>query len=142
RPPLAAPARSPRPVPRAAPASGTSRAPPRARRRGSRSRGVSRGSANRLRSRRIPSSSPSFVEKESMPRQEGHDSEVSRLAAPPICQNSQVYRFTAVRRPPFIDSPRLFVVLAQLANVLLPVFAVAGVGYGWRRLGMPFEREF
>ena len=32
--------------------------------------------------------------------------------------------------------------LAQLANVLLPVFAVAGVGYGWRRLGMPFEREF
>ena len=32
--------------------------------------------------------------------------------------------------------------LAQLANVLLPVFAVAGVGYGWRRLGVPFEREF
>src|SRR5690606_30011124 len=32
--------------------------------------------------------------------------------------------------------------LAQLANVLLPVFILAGVGYGWRRLGVPFEREF
>ncbi|MGD2166491.1 MAG: AEC family transporter [Gammaproteobacteria bacterium] len=32
--------------------------------------------------------------------------------------------------------------LAQLTNILLPVFALAGVGYGWRRLGVPFEREF
>ena len=32
--------------------------------------------------------------------------------------------------------------LAELANVLLPVFVLAGVGYGWRRLGVPFEREF
>ncbi len=32
--------------------------------------------------------------------------------------------------------------LAQLAGILLPVFCLAGVGYGWRRLGYPFEREF
>jgi len=32
--------------------------------------------------------------------------------------------------------------LAQLSGVLLPVFALATVGYGWRRLGFPFEREF
>lgn len=31
---------------------------------------------------------------------------------------------------------------AELANVLLPVFVLAGVGYGWGRLGVPFEREF
>jgi len=29
-----------------------------------------------------------------------------------------------------------------LAGILLPVFALAGVGYGWRRSGFPFEREF
>jgi len=33
-------------------------------------------------------------------------------------------------------------VLAQLSGILLPVFALAGIGYGWRRLGVPFEREF
>lgn len=32
--------------------------------------------------------------------------------------------------------------LVQLANVLLPVFVLAAVGYGWRRLGVPFDREF
>jgi predicted permease len=32
--------------------------------------------------------------------------------------------------------------LAQLSGILLPVFALAAVGYGWRRLGFPFEREF
>lgn len=32
--------------------------------------------------------------------------------------------------------------LAQLSGVLLPVFALVGIGYGWRKLGMPFEREF
>lgn len=32
--------------------------------------------------------------------------------------------------------------LAELAGILLPVFCLAGVGYGWRRLGYPFEREF
>ncbi|HEX6993304.1 MAG TPA: AEC family transporter [Gammaproteobacteria bacterium] len=32
--------------------------------------------------------------------------------------------------------------LVQLANVLLPVFVLAGVGYGWRRLRVPFDREF
>jgi hypothetical protein len=33
-------------------------------------------------------------------------------------------------------------VLQQLSGILLPVFALASVGYGWRRLGFPFEREF
>jgi len=33
-------------------------------------------------------------------------------------------------------------VIGQLTSILLPVFALAGVGYGWRRLGVPFEREF
>lgn len=32
--------------------------------------------------------------------------------------------------------------LAELSGILLPVFCLAGVGYGWRRLGFPFEREF
>ena len=32
--------------------------------------------------------------------------------------------------------------LAQLSGILLPVFVLAGVGYGWRKLGVPFEREF
>ncbi len=31
---------------------------------------------------------------------------------------------------------------AELAGILLPVFCLAGVGYGWRRLGFAFEREF
>lgn len=31
---------------------------------------------------------------------------------------------------------------AQLTNILLPVFALAAVGYGWNRAGIPFEREF
>jgi hypothetical protein len=33
-------------------------------------------------------------------------------------------------------------VTAELAGILLPVFCLAGVGYVWRRLGYPFEREF
>jgi malate permease and related proteins len=33
-------------------------------------------------------------------------------------------------------------VLTQLAGILLPVFSLVVVGYGWRRLGFPFEREF
>ncbi len=33
-------------------------------------------------------------------------------------------------------------VIAELSGILLPVFCVAAVGYGWRRLGFPFEREF
>jgi predicted permease len=32
--------------------------------------------------------------------------------------------------------------IAELAGVLLPVFAIAGLGFGWRRTGVPFEREF
>jgi predicted permease len=32
--------------------------------------------------------------------------------------------------------------IAQLANILLPVFVLAAIGYGWRRAGIPFEREF
>jgi predicted permease len=32
--------------------------------------------------------------------------------------------------------------LAQLSGILLPVFALAGIGYGWRRVGVPFDREF
>ena len=32
--------------------------------------------------------------------------------------------------------------LAQLSGILLPVFALIGIGYGWRKLGVPFEREF
>jgi predicted permease len=32
--------------------------------------------------------------------------------------------------------------LGELSGILLPVFCLAGVGYGWRRLGFPFEREF
>lgn len=32
--------------------------------------------------------------------------------------------------------------LSELANILLPVFALAAVGYAWRRSGVPFEREF
>ena len=31
---------------------------------------------------------------------------------------------------------------SQLASVLLPVFSLAAVGYVWRRLDYPFEREF
>lgn len=31
---------------------------------------------------------------------------------------------------------------AQLAAILLPVFSLASVGYVWRRLRLPFEREF
>jgi malate permease and related proteins len=33
-------------------------------------------------------------------------------------------------------------VIQQLAGILLPVFALSAVGYGWRRLQFPFEREF
>lgn len=32
--------------------------------------------------------------------------------------------------------------IAELAGVLLPVFAIAGLGFGWRKSGLPFEREF
>ena len=32
--------------------------------------------------------------------------------------------------------------LDELAGILLPVFSLALVGYFWRRLGFPFEREF
>lgn len=32
--------------------------------------------------------------------------------------------------------------LTELAEILLPVFCLGGVGYAWRRLGFPFEREF
>lgn len=32
--------------------------------------------------------------------------------------------------------------LAQLTGILLPVFSLAAVGYAWRKLGAPFEREF
>ncbi|MBN1239504.1 MAG: AEC family transporter [Gammaproteobacteria bacterium] len=32
--------------------------------------------------------------------------------------------------------------LQQLAGILLPVFTLVGVGYGWRRLAIPFDREF
>ena len=32
--------------------------------------------------------------------------------------------------------------ITQLAAILLPVFALAAVGYLWQRLGFPFEREF
>jgi predicted permease len=32
--------------------------------------------------------------------------------------------------------------IAQLANILLPVFLLAAIGYGWRLTGAPFEREF
>ena len=32
--------------------------------------------------------------------------------------------------------------LSELSGVLLPVFAIASLGYGWRKLGVPFEREF
>jgi hypothetical protein len=30
----------------------------------------------------------------------------------------------------------------ELAGVLLPVFAIASLGFAWRRSGVPFEREF
>ena len=32
--------------------------------------------------------------------------------------------------------------IAQLSGILLPVLVLAGIGYAWRRLGFPFEREF
>ncbi len=32
--------------------------------------------------------------------------------------------------------------IAELAGVLLPVFALAALGFGWRKSGVPFEREF
>jgi hypothetical protein len=32
--------------------------------------------------------------------------------------------------------------IAQLAAILLPVFALAAIGYLWQRLGFPFEQEF
>ena len=32
--------------------------------------------------------------------------------------------------------------IAQLSGILLPVLTLAGIGYGWRRLDFPFEREF
>lgn len=31
---------------------------------------------------------------------------------------------------------------SELSGVLLPVFIIAALGYGWRKLGVPFEREF
>jgi len=31
---------------------------------------------------------------------------------------------------------------AELAAILLPVLALAGIGYGWRLTGVPFDREF
>ena len=31
---------------------------------------------------------------------------------------------------------------SQLINILAPVLVLAAVGYGWRRAGVPFEREF
>jgi len=33
-------------------------------------------------------------------------------------------------------------VIAEIASILLPVFALAAIGYGWRWLGVPFDREF
>lgn len=33
-------------------------------------------------------------------------------------------------------------VIGQLSGILLPVLALAGIGFGWRRFGFPFEREF
>jgi predicted permease len=33
-------------------------------------------------------------------------------------------------------------VIAELSGILLPVFVLAGIGYGWRKLGVPFDREF
>jgi predicted permease len=32
--------------------------------------------------------------------------------------------------------------LTELAEILLPVFTLGGVGYAWRRFGFPFERDF
>ena len=32
--------------------------------------------------------------------------------------------------------------IAELAGVLLPVFAIAALGLGWQKSGVPFEREF
>jgi predicted permease len=32
--------------------------------------------------------------------------------------------------------------IAELAGVLLPVFVLAALGFGWRKTGVPFEREF
>jgi len=32
--------------------------------------------------------------------------------------------------------------IRELAGVLLPVFAIALIGFGWRKTGVPFEREF
>ncbi len=32
--------------------------------------------------------------------------------------------------------------IANLASILLPVFVLAGIGYGWRLLRVPFDREF
>ncbi|WP_428100297.1 AEC family transporter [Candidatus Rariloculus sp.] len=32
--------------------------------------------------------------------------------------------------------------IAQLSGILLPVLTLAGIGYAWRRLDFPFEREF
>lgn len=32
--------------------------------------------------------------------------------------------------------------MAQLSGILLPVLCLALIGYGWRKLGFPFEREF
>jgi len=51
----------------------------------------------------------------------------------------------AAAHPPFItvpkhrDSPP---VIAQVAAVLLPVFCIAALGYGWRRSGVPFDLPF
>ncbi len=32
--------------------------------------------------------------------------------------------------------------LSELAGILVPVFTLAAIGYGWRLAGIPFEREF
>ena len=32
--------------------------------------------------------------------------------------------------------------IAQLSGILLPVLALASIGYAWQKLGFPFEREF
>jgi len=33
-------------------------------------------------------------------------------------------------------------VIAQVTGILLPVFCLSAIGYVWRKLGFPFEREF
>lgn len=54
------------------------------------------------------------------------------------CARSAAPSLTPTHRDELLSAS----MVTELAAILLPVFCLAAVGYGWRLLGMPFEREF